>query len=130
NLFNNGALDEIANNTGAIASNTGSAADSLANSETDWEMFRNLADRQFSQQVANITIETNLGGISNNVNTEADIDGIISQLTKGVEQAMQKSMEGVRGELVMAYVMYLDGVRMPMTPSPPKIMAVAVGDFA
>ncbi len=95
NLLNNDVLDEIANNTGATASNTGSTADYLANSDNDWEFIRDLVNGNNSNQVTNIEIVTNMGGMTNTINKEMDLDGIFSALTDGVEQALLKSTESL-----------------------------------
>lgn len=107
NLFggngSSGALDynkaladaaNIAGNTGKTAGNTGKIADTLDASAEDLKYLRDIAEKETINRftTASITIEqTN----HNQVNSELDIDGIMTKMTDGVAEAIEQLPEGV-----------------------------------
>ena len=82
------ALDNITNNTTDIAKNTGKNAEELS-------YLRDIAEREAINRFTTAEIKVDLGGVTNNVAANADLDGIISYLTDGVAEALVTASEGV-----------------------------------
>lgn len=83
-----------AENTGETAANTGRAANSVEASSEDLRYLRDIAERETVNRftTAAITIEQNN---TNQINSELDVDGIISKVAIGVAGAIEQIPEGV-----------------------------------
>ena len=89
------SLDNIGQGVGDTAGNTGSIKDLLDVSSEDLKYLRDLAERDVINRFTTAEIKVNMGGITNNVNSSMDLDGIIDKLTTGVNEAMERAAEGV-----------------------------------
>lgn len=78
-----------------IAGNTGDIAGSVAISEEDMKYLRDLAEQESVNRYTTAEIKVDMGGVTNNVNSDTDLDGVIDYLATGVNEAMEKSAEGV-----------------------------------
>lgn len=83
-----GALDSIDKNTGDTADNTGTSSEELS-------YLRDIAERDAINRFTTAEVHVDLGGVTNNVAANADLDGIISYLTDGVAEALVTASEGV-----------------------------------
>lgn len=83
-----GALDDIGKNTGDTADNT-----SKSNEELSY--LRDIAERDAINRFTTAEVHVDLGGVTNNVAANTDLDGIISYLTDGVAEALVTASEGV-----------------------------------
>lgn len=84
----------IPGNLDDIAGNTGDMKDAVTASEEDLKYLRDIAETEAVNRftTAEIKIEqTNHNSISSNM----DIDGVVDYLTTGLNEAMEKSAEGV-----------------------------------
>ena len=82
------ALGDIAKNTGDTAKNTGKSTEELS-------YLRDIAEREAINRFTTAEIKVDLGGVTNNVAANTDLDGIISYLTDGVAEALVTASEGV-----------------------------------
>lgn len=82
------ALGDIAKNTGKTAKNTGKSTEELS-------YLRDIAEREAINRFTTAEIKVDLGGVTNNVAANTDLDGIISYLTDGVAEALVTASEGV-----------------------------------
>lgn len=89
------SLGNIDKGVGKTASNTGAIKDSLDVSEEELKYLRDLAEREVVNRFTTAEIKVDMGGITNNVKSGMDLDGIIDKLATGVEDAMKKAAEGV-----------------------------------
>lgn len=86
--YGNGTLGDIAKNTGDTAKNTGKSTEELS-------YLRDIAEREAINRFTTAEIKVDLGGVTNNVAANTDLDGIISYLTDGVAEALVTASEGV-----------------------------------
>ena len=86
--YGNGTLGDIAKNTGDTAKNTGKSTEELS-------YLRDIAEREAVNRFTTAEIKVDLGGVTNNVAANTDLDGIISYLTDGVAEALVTASEGV-----------------------------------
>ncbi len=89
------SLDDIGSGVKDTAGNTGAIRDSLEVSEEDLKYLRDIAERDVVNRFTTAEINLNMGGITNNVKNDMDLDGIIDKLTTGVIEATEKAAEGV-----------------------------------
>lgn len=76
------------------AKNTKQMADSLAGSEEDIKLLRDLAEREVINRFTTAEIKIDMQN-NNSISSNMDIDGVINQLTDKVYNAMSIAAEGV-----------------------------------
>ena len=69
-------------------------ADSLAGSEEDIKLLRDLAEREVINRFTTAEIKIDMQN-NNSISSNMDIDGVINQLTDKVYNAMSIAAEGV-----------------------------------
>ena len=77
-----GRLEEMAQKLTAIAANTGRAVNI---SEENLKYWRDIAEREAINRFTTAEVKIDFGGISNIVNNNADLDGIVRYIAEGVE---------------------------------------------
>ena len=100
NMFNGGGYSgydagQVPANIADTAANTGKAADSLDITSEDLKYLRDIAEQDAINRFTTAEIKVDMGGITNNVSGDADLDGIVDYLANGVNEAMEKAAEGV-----------------------------------
>lgn len=83
-----GALGDIAKNTGDTAKNTGKSTEELS-------YLRDIAEREAINRFTTAEIKVDMSGMSNRIDSNMDIDGVISYFTDSVEEALVTAAEGV-----------------------------------
>lgn len=83
-----GAADDVAGNTGAIK-------DSLDITEEDLKYLRDIAEQEAVNRFTTAEIHIDQSGMTNNISEGMDLDGVISTLTDGVNEAIESATEGV-----------------------------------
>ena len=94
NGLGSGAGGKTAKNTGDTAANTAKMADSLAASEEDIKLLRTIAERDVINRFTTAEIKIDMKN-NNNIASGMDIDGVVSQLTDKLYNAMSVAAEGV-----------------------------------
>ena len=89
-----GDYANMIDNTG-LADDASRAANALEITSEDLKYLRDIAERDIINRFTTAEITVEMGGITNNVNENADLDGIVSYLTSGVREAMEIAAEGV-----------------------------------
>ena len=90
-----GGLDPYGSALGDIAKNTGDTAKNTGKSTEELSYLRDIAEREAINRFTTAEIKVDLGGVTNNVAANTDLDGIISYLTDGVAEALVTASEGV-----------------------------------
>lgn len=80
--------------SGNIAGNTGDIKDSLDCTEEDLKYLRDLAEQEVVNRFTTAEIKIDMTN-NNNINSDNDIDGIISSLEEKLEETMEIAAEGV-----------------------------------
>ena len=85
---------KTAGNTGNTAGNTSKIANAVESSAEDLRYLRDIAERETINRftTAAINIEQNN---TNQINSELDVDGIVSRVAEGVAEAIEQIPEGV-----------------------------------
>lgn len=85
----------VPGNIADTANNTGAMKDAVDISSEDLKYMRDLAEMETVNRYTTAEIKVEVGGITNNVNSNMDLDGVVDYLTENVEEAMNKVSEGV-----------------------------------
>lgn len=78
-----------------IADDTGSIADSLEVSGETLEYLRDIAERDAINRFTTAEIKIDMTGMTNRIDSSADLDGILNRLTDGFTGALLTAAEGV-----------------------------------
>lgn len=89
------AVDDLGNDVGAIADNTGAAADALKVSSEELEYLRDIAERDAINRFTTAEVKIDMTGMTNKIDGGADLDGVIRELTDGFTEALLTAAEGV-----------------------------------
>lgn len=92
NGINNSGLGD---GVGDIAGNTGAIKDSLDITEEDLKYLRDIAEQEAVNRFTTAEIHIDQSGMTNNIHEGMDLDGVISSLTDGVNEAIESATEGV-----------------------------------
>lgn len=93
----NGAMgtDPYGSALGDIAKNTGDTAKNTSKSNEELSYLRDIAEREAINRFTTAEIRVDMSGMSNRIDSNMDIDGVISYLTDSVEEALLTAAEGV-----------------------------------
>lgn len=89
--------DDIGGNTGNTAGNTARMADSMDMAEEDLQSMRDMAEAEVINRFTTAELTVNMGGITNQVNSQMDLDGIGSYLEEQIFGVLETAAEGVYG---------------------------------
>ena len=85
----------MANDVGQISDNTGSMKNSMNATEEDLKYMRDIAERDVVNRFTTAEVKVDFGGITNNVSSDFDLDGIVTYLEDRVAQTLEAVAEGV-----------------------------------
>lgn len=77
------------------ASNTARMADSMESSEEELKYLRDLAEQEVINRFTTAEIKVDLGGVTNNVSQDTDLDGMVTYLEETLYETMTIVAEGV-----------------------------------
>lgn len=89
-------FDAMASNLGDITSNTGDIKDSVTTSEEDLKYMLDLASQEAVNRFTTAEIKIDMGGITQNISSNTDVDGVVEYLTESLGEAMEKTARGVQ----------------------------------
>lgn len=78
-----------------IAGNTGSIADSMEITEEDLKYLRDIAEQETINRFTTAEVSVNFGGITNNVSSDMDLDGVVNYISDRVAEELEIVAEGV-----------------------------------
>lgn len=85
----------LTNGVGNIDKNTDKIKDSVQSTSEDLKLLRELAERQAINKFTTASITVDMKGMTNQITSDRDIDGVINVMTKKLENALIVSAEGV-----------------------------------
>lgn len=88
-------LDGIYGNTGDTANNTAATADALDITEENLAYLRDIAEREAINRFTTAEIHVDMGGVTNNLASDMDIDGVLDAFGERLAEEIEVSMEGV-----------------------------------
>jgi methyl-accepting chemotaxis protein len=89
------SVSGMSNGIGDIAGSTGSIADSLDVTNEDLKYLKDLAEQEVINRFTTAEIRVEMGGVTNTVNQNVDLDGVVDYMVTGVQEAMERIAEGV-----------------------------------
>lgn len=84
----------VADNLSSIADDTSAISDSVDISDENLKYLRDVAERDVVNRFTTAEIKVDMQN-NNNISSNMDIDGIVDQLTLGVQEAMEQAAEGI-----------------------------------
>lgn len=104
--FGNMAIPDIGGQAGAdlgdaaksgkeTAGNTGRIADTIDPLDEDLKYLRETAEIDAINKYTTATVQINLGGVSNTINNDQDVDGMVDYLVDSLREAMANGAEAV-----------------------------------
>lgn len=90
-----GGLGGIGSGVDDIAGNTGAIADSMDITEEDLKYLRDIAEQEAVNRFTTAEISVDMSGMQNNISNGMDLDGVISGLTEGVNEAIDSMADGI-----------------------------------
>lgn len=90
-----GGGGSVPKNVGKIAKNTGDTAKALTTSNEELKYLHDIAERDVINRFTTASITINQNN-NNNISGDADLDGIFDTIAIGVQEAIEKTVEGGR----------------------------------
>ena len=94
------ALDGIGQDLsgpGGIKDSAGSAAASLKETTEDLKYMRDLAEQEAINRFTTAEVKIDMSGMTNRIDSDMDLDGVLNTLTEGFAEALEVAAEGVHG---------------------------------
>ncbi len=85
----------VPENVASVAEDTDKIKKTVDISQEDLKYMRDIAERDVVNRYTTAEIKVDMGGITNNVNSNMDLDGIINYLGEGINETIEKAAEGV-----------------------------------
>lgn len=89
------ALDSIGADTAGINNSAGSAAASLKETTEDLKYMRDLAEQEAINRFTTAEVKIDMTGMTNRIDSDMDLDGVLNTLTGGFAEALEVAAEGV-----------------------------------
>ena len=90
-----GTVGDIAKNGKATAANTGKMAQAMDFAGDDLRLLRELAERKAIDKYTTASVAIDLGGVTNQISNDMDIDGVVDKLTSGLRDGMVNAAQEV-----------------------------------
>ena len=95
NAESNDTAASAAASSAETAGNTGKMADSMDLAEEELKYLRDIAEQEIINRFTTAEVVVQFGGITNQVNSEVDLDGIADYIATKTEEALLVAAEGV-----------------------------------
>lgn len=88
-------MDSISDDTSDIADSASGIADNLDVSNEELAYLRDIAERDAVNRFTTAEVKIDMTGMTNRIDSDVDLDGVISQLSDGFAAALVTAAEGV-----------------------------------
>lgn len=89
------ALDGIGGDAGDTADNTGRMAEAMEITDEELKYLRDFAEQEAINKYTTAEVKIDMGGISNNISSDVDLDGMMTYINDSLISAMQAGAEEV-----------------------------------
>lgn len=90
-----GNTDSIAGNTGSIADSSKRTADAITATDSDLDWLVKYARQNAINKFTTASVTVELGGVTQNINSEVDVDGVLRHMGDKLTEAVFTGAEGV-----------------------------------
>ena len=95
NGFDGFMMDGLGNDVGTIADNTSGMAGALEVSGEELKYLRDIAERDAINRFTTAEVKIDMTGMTNKIDSNMDLDGVIRELTDGFAESLVTAAEGV-----------------------------------
>ncbi|SDA45735.1 tape measure domain-containing protein [Dialister histaminiformans] len=88
-------IQDMADSGRKTADNTQKIADSVDTLDEDLKYLRDIAEREVINKYTTAQVTVEMGGVTNQISNETDIDGIVDSLTLGIQRGMENAAKEV-----------------------------------
>ena len=88
-------LDSLYNPSVQTAENTAAMANAMEMSEEDLRYMRDIAEREAINRFTTAEVKIDYSGMTNRIDSDMDLDGVLTTLTDGFAEAIEVAAEGV-----------------------------------
>ena len=88
-------INDIAGSAAGINDSAGSAAASLKETTEDLKYMRDLAEQEAINRFTTAEVKIDMTGMTNRIDSDMDLDGVLNTLTEGFAEALEVAAEGV-----------------------------------
>lgn len=89
----------MGNDVSGISDDTSSIASGSDKTTEELEYLRDIAEQEAINRFTTAEVKIDMTGMTNRIDSNMDIDGVITHLTEGLEDALNTAAEGVHDEL-------------------------------
>lgn len=88
-------MDSLYNSSAQTAENTAAMANAMEMSEEDLRYMRDIAEREAINRFTTAEVQIDMTGMTNRIDSNMDLDGVLTTLTDGFAEAIEVAAEGV-----------------------------------
>lgn len=88
-------LTDYSSQLGNIGDDTSSIAGNTKNTEEDLKYLRDLAEMEAINRFTTAEVKIDMTGMTNKIDSNMDLDGVLTVLTEGFSEALEMAAEGV-----------------------------------
>lgn len=89
------AIDEFASTLSDIATDTSSISECISQTAEELAYLRDLAEQEAVNRFTTAEVKIDMTGMTNRIDSDMDLDGVITKLTEGFAEALEFTAEGV-----------------------------------
>lgn len=87
--------DSIADLLAGVGGDTSEIADSVSSTDEDLAYLRDIAEQEAINRFTTAEVKIDMTGMTNKIDSQIDLDGVINTLTEGFAEALATAAEGV-----------------------------------
>ena len=88
-------IQDMADSGRKTSDNTQKIADSVDTLDEDLKYLRDIAEREVINKYTTAQVTVEMGGVTNQISSETDIDGVVDSLTLGIQRGMENAAKEV-----------------------------------
>lgn len=88
------SMEKLLEGVQGIEGNTGNISDALDVTKDNLKYLRDVAEQEVVNRFTTAEVRVELGGVTNNVNSNMDLDGVVDYFVGATQEALERTAEG------------------------------------